>query len=657
MKIFLMGYPGDLGGACTEAWHTVKLWRRFGVDVHLVPTWGCNDQWRARCVELGCVTHETTPETLAKVDGLPGSIVVSFCNAAFLQQARVLRELGCTLVWSNCMTWLFDAERSFNRQFGPFDAYHFQSEFQRGLLEPQLAEFGYQPPQGHLIRGAVDVDEWVFQPRSRTPEEPFVIGRAARPDRDKWSSNTWPIYRRIQVKNKRALMLGMDDSTHQKLGTPPSWAECHQPMAMPAREFFGRLHCTMPINGGARENWPRVGLEAMAAGTPVVAQANWGWQEMIEHGVTGFLGKCDEELAHYAAVLAYDEELRQQMAINARERLCNELANPEKLWEGWRDLFESLEPRQSISGSSGGFHLLDRNVVGAGIHRSGWPRVVASLRRKASVSNVLLDDFTDASFSYMPLAKPHTEPWVGIFHHPVEVNSPLASDAKHALRSIEQNQYWRESLPYLRGAIALCEYVANELRDWLNVPTMSLWHPTDTDVPQWRPEALASRQLVQAGFCLRNTQLIYQIDSHWSRMQLFGASKWYRSRDEALRRLSVRPLIKPDEVHIQERLDDQSYDDLLAESVMVTELYGAAANNLIVECMARGAPILVNRLPAVEEYLGRDYPLFYADVAEIQELLDPDRLLAASEQLLERAERLPTFEQFAEQVGDFIGSL
>ena len=29
MRIFLMGYPGDLGGACTEAWHTVKLWRRF----------------------------------------------------------------------------------------------------------------------------------------------------------------------------------------------------------------------------------------------------------------------------------------------------------------------------------------------------------------------------------------------------------------------------------------------------------------------------------------------------------------------------------------------------------------------------------------------------------------------------------------------------
>ena len=29
----------------------------------------------------------------------------------------------------------------------------------------------------------------------------------------------------------------------------------------------------------------------MAAGVPIVAQNDWGWREMIEHGVTGFLGE------------------------------------------------------------------------------------------------------------------------------------------------------------------------------------------------------------------------------------------------------------------------------------------------------------------------------------------------------------------------------
>ena len=343
MRIFLMGYPGDLGGACTEAWHTVKLWRRFDADVHLIPTWGTDAKWRSRVDALGCTTHPTTPETLDQVPGLAGATVVSFCNAAFLANAKRLRELGCRLVWVNCMTWLFDAERKFYRESGPFDAFVFQSEFQRSMLEPELTRLGYKSDLGHLIRGAFDFEEWEFSPRPHADGEAFVVGRAARPDLDKWSSNTWPIYNRIQYRNKRALMLGMDERTHQKLGTPPQWADCLKPMALPAHDYFRQLHCTLPVNGGARENWPRVGLEAMAAGVAVVTQNDWGWREMIEHGVTGFLGSCDEELAHYTATLAYDEQLRTRIINAARERLVNDLASPDVLWAGWKRLFESVE--------------------------------------------------------------------------------------------------------------------------------------------------------------------------------------------------------------------------------------------------------------------------------------------------------------------------
>lgn len=343
MRIYLIGYPGDLGGACTEAWHTIKLWRRFDVDVHLIPTWQCDSRWRRRANELGCTTHEAAPQTLADVPGLAGAIVVSFCNAAFLDSAARLRELGCQLVWANCMTWLFDAERRFYRECGPFDAFLFQSEFQRDTLEPQLAEFGYLPELGHLIRGAFDASELEFSPRPHPRGDVFVVGRMARPDLDKWSSNTWSIYSAIQYASKRALMLGMDDRTHGKLGAPPIFADCLKPMAISVQQFLANLHCLLPINGGARENWPRAGLEAMAVGVPVVAQNQWGWREMIEHGVTGFLGGDDCELAHYTAMLAHDEDLRQRIIRAAYDRLTRELANPEVIWRSWQRLLQSLE--------------------------------------------------------------------------------------------------------------------------------------------------------------------------------------------------------------------------------------------------------------------------------------------------------------------------
>jgi glycosyltransferase involved in cell wall biosynthesis len=40
--------------------------------------------------------------------------------------------------------------------------------------------------------------------------------------------------------------------------------------------------------------------EAMAAGTPVLATPRGSLPELVEHGVTGFLGETDEELAEYA---------------------------------------------------------------------------------------------------------------------------------------------------------------------------------------------------------------------------------------------------------------------------------------------------------------------------------------------------------------------
>jgi glycosyltransferase involved in cell wall biosynthesis len=342
MRVFVIGYPGDLGGACTELWHTIKLWRRYGVEVDLIPTWSSSPAWRKRLEAIDCSTHLVKPDTLDTIPALPGSVVVSFCNSEFLQHAQQFRELGCRMVWVNCMTFLFDREKRLYSEHGLFDAFVYQSEFQRRELEPQLEPFGYTSPMGHLIRGAFDLDEFEFAPRPHPRGDVFVVGRMARPDTDKWSSNTWPIYSAIQYANKRALMLGIDDRTHAKLGAPPIFADCLKPMAISVQQFLANLHCLLPINGGARENWPRAGLEAMACGVPVVAQNDWGWREMIEHGVTGFLGSDDCELAHYAAMLAHDEDCRQRIINAARERLINELANPDVIWKAWKQLFRSV---------------------------------------------------------------------------------------------------------------------------------------------------------------------------------------------------------------------------------------------------------------------------------------------------------------------------
>ena len=49
------------------------------------------------------------------------------------------------------------------------------------------------------------------------------------------------------------------------------------------------------------EPYGLVVAEALAAGTPVVATPRGSLPELVEHGVTGFLGETDEELAGFVA--------------------------------------------------------------------------------------------------------------------------------------------------------------------------------------------------------------------------------------------------------------------------------------------------------------------------------------------------------------------
>lgn len=343
MRVYVIGFPGVIGGADTELLHTVKLWRKYGVDVHLVPTWGPppGDIWGAMD-DCGAVTHVVKPEEIASIPDIEGRVFVSFCNSNLFPVVPTLRKLGAKIAWSPCMTWIGQPERDCLGANGAFDVWHFQSDYQRGMLEPQLKEFGYEPEMGHLIHGAFDTQGWEFNPLQHKRQTPFVLGKLARCDADKWYDGYFRVFKTILYREKQLLMMGYSALAHRKLGTMPKNAEWLKPNAMPAQEFYGKLHCLWTINGGAGENWPRVGLEAMAAGVPVVAEARWGWQEMIDHGETGYLGDDDEAMAFFASLLAHDETLRLKIARQAREKLESVLARPDAVWQGWLNIFRKL---------------------------------------------------------------------------------------------------------------------------------------------------------------------------------------------------------------------------------------------------------------------------------------------------------------------------
>ncbi|MDY0165908.1 MAG: glycosyltransferase family 4 protein [Thermoguttaceae bacterium] len=334
--IFIHGYPGHVGGANTELWHTVKLWRRAGLGVTLIPTGQPDPGWRRRLDAVGCRTIECPAERLDTVPGLAGSVVVAFCNEHFLAEAHRFRRLGCRTVWVNCMNWLFPAERLHYRRCGLFDRYVFQSRYQHDQIVPQLERFGYRPEQGHIIRGALDLAELPFRPRPHHEGECFTVGRISRAAPEKFSPRTWAIYRRTPYPI-RARVLGFSSAVAARTGPAPPWAECLPQGSETAAEFLPTLHAQV-FAGATAENWPRTGLEAMAAGVPLVVDRRGGWCEMIRHGQTGFLCDTEDDFAFHTAQLARDEELRRHVACEARRDLEENLAAPGRLAARWTEL-------------------------------------------------------------------------------------------------------------------------------------------------------------------------------------------------------------------------------------------------------------------------------------------------------------------------------
>lgn len=296
--------------------------------------------------------------------------------------------------------------------------------------------------------------------------------------------------------------------------------------------------------------------------------------------------------------------------------------------------------------------LIDRELVGEGVHRSGWPWVMSHFVNEPNCPR--LDDFVDCTYTYRKIpGQWPVDPWVGIFHHPVHVHSPLVHDKTHELRNLDKVPEFLEAKKTLKLAIGLCEEVAQELRDWLKVPAISIKHPSDTNVPQWEP---GTRKIFQCGFFLRDTRAIYRMPRvdgwEYSRSKPCGPKSWMLARDM---RLKQRNPTKERHAAVRDipRMGAQQYDRVMSRGVVLTHLLGAAANNVVVECLARCTPLLVNRMPAVEEYLGPKYPFFYRDLNHAAELIRDERaVLGCHEYMKSLDRRFLDGRKFAEQVSD-----
>lgn len=256
-------------------------------------------------------------------------------------------------------------------------------------------------------------------------------------------------------------------------------------------------------------------------------------------------------------------------------------------------------------------------------HAGGWKDVIEAVRDNLHCADGIkfLGSVEDEMFAGHVIA----EPWVGFLHQVPRHNLKWFPDLERLLRL----DTWIASAKNCLGLFVL----STVLKDYLlaecpEIPVARVPYPFTPTTSRFDFRTYnqqSERRLLFVGEYLRNYQAFFDLEAPGYRKYLLLPSN--ARLDHVRDTGSVLRL---------PRVSDEEYDALVARSVLFLNLYDAPANTTVLECIARGTPLLINRLPGVVEYLGNDYPLFYESLDEASALLsDSARLEAAVAHLAE----------------------
>lgn len=230
--------------------------------------------------------------------------------------------------------------------------------------------------------------------------------------------------------------------------------------------------------------------------------------------------------------------------------------------------------------------------------------------------------------------KPISMPWIGYMHVPFD-GPELTWSEEVKPESYMKTSLWKNSLKHCRGLMCTTEDLCKQVRTRLPaIPCEAIPLPTDISLGKIFSfhNFTLNPKVSQLGSFWRNNLAIYELRSS-ARKAIVLKNKQH---EEALKSeaLAAQRDIDCDGVERISYLEDADYDELLSKSVIMSLMYGGAANNLVLECLVRATPLLVNPLPGVVEYLGEGYPLYTNDVSSASRALDDrGRILAAHQYL------------------------
>jgi hypothetical protein len=278
-------------------------------------------------------------------------------------------------------------------------------------------------------------------------------------------------------------------------------------------------------------------------------------------------------------------------------------------------------------------------------HRFGWNNVYDTLEPLfINHGGIEFDTWADCNYIQHPHTK-RTSSWVGIMHlTPIYAKKYFKGCD---IMSLLTNGSFMKDLHYCKGLFVLSTYMKECVADILkrlhheNIPIDVLYHPIPLSSDTFDFTTIPTIQrVVLIGCQLRRISTIYKLQTPHKKWWLPGYSQELASTflQEELEEYDISLTQEEIDSVTITHLSETEYDNMLMSSFVIMDVYDASANNTLIECIAKSIPIFVRKLPAIQEYIGERYPLFFESIEELEEkLMDHDLIISAHHYLVANA--------------------
>lgn len=264
-------------------------------------------------------------------------------------------------------------------------------------------------------------------------------------------------------------------------------------------------------------------------------------------------------------------------------------------------------------------------------HRSGWKSLIQNcidseiLTTYKNEQNINIVDSMEDYFLYN-ISRILYEPWIGIIHFTNNLPGYLKTqEIAHVIKAASS------SLNSCIGIITLSKYNQQLVKNLLpkQIPIYYIKHPIEKIDKSFNIENFLIQSnnkqpnIIQLGAQYRIVSTIYTIKASNYKIWLSGINKINSINivRHELNYLNI-PETNLNKVEIKRTDTIDEFDELLLNNIVIIPLWNASANNSVLECMEMNIPAFVTRLPSTEEYLGKNYPMFYSNISEVEEIIN-----------------------------------